>query len=217
MGILDQVLGNVLGSGQQQPGQTNAMSPMVKTVLMLLAAKAYQSYTNRQPGPDQVPGSMPDQGAGGMAGGGTAGGVGGSGGGLGGMLGGLLGGLGGGALGGGGGLGGALGGGGSGGGLGGLLAGLGGAGALGSLVDQFRQKGYGDHVDSWVGNGPNQPIAPDQVADALGPDTIDQLSQQFKMPRGQMLSELSNELPGALDHATPQGRLPNDDEFGRRV
>jgi uncharacterized protein YidB (DUF937 family) len=213
MGILDQVLGGVLGSGQQQPGQTNAMSPMVKTVLMLLAAKAYQSYTNRQPNPGQgsaFPGGSPDPGSAGMGGGATGGG---SGGGLGGMLGGLLGGSGG-------GLGGALAGGGSGGGLagglGGLLAGLGGAGAIGSLVDQFRQKGYGDHVDSWVGTGQNQQIAPEQVADALGPDTIDQLSQQFKMPRGQMLSELSNELPGALDHATPQGRLPTDDEFGGR-
>jgi uncharacterized protein YidB (DUF937 family) len=49
-----------------------------------------------------------------------------------------------------------------------LLAGLGGAGALGSLVDQFRQRGFGDQVNSWVGAGQNQPIAPDQLDQALG-------------------------------------------------
>src|SRR5918911_5441467 len=85
------------------------------------------------------------------------------------------------------------------GGLGGLLAGLGGAGALGGLVDQFRQRGLGNQVDSWVGTGQNQPIAPEQLDQALGSDTIDQLSRQFEMPRQQLLSELSNELPGAID------------------
>src|SRR3954471_21909073 len=103
--------------------------------------------------------------------------------------------------GGGGGLGGLLGG------LGGvalvaLLAGLGGAGALGSLVDQFPQRGFGDQVHSWVGTGQNQTIAPDQLDQAVGSDTIDQLSRQFQMPRNQLLSELSNELPGAVDHLT---------------
>jgi uncharacterized protein YidB (DUF937 family) len=82
-----------------------------------------------------------------------------------------------------GGLGGSLGG--LGGGLGGLLAGLGGAGAVGSLVDQFKQKGFGEQVNSWIGTGQNEPIAPNQVADALGPDAIDQLSRQFQVPRDQ--------------------------------
>jgi uncharacterized protein YidB (DUF937 family) len=67
-------------------------------------------------------------------------------------------------------------------------------------------------VNSWVGAGQNQPIAPNQVADALGPDAIDQISKHFQMPRDQMLSELSTELPNALDRTTPQGRIPEDAE-----
>jgi uncharacterized protein YidB (DUF937 family) len=97
-----------------------------------------------------------------------------------------------------------------------LFAGFGGAGALGSLVDQFRQRGFGDQVNSWVGAGQNQPIAPDQLDQALGADTIDQLSRQFQMPRNQLLSELSNELPGAIDHMTPGGQIPDDAEMQRR-
>ena len=66
------------------------------------------------------------------------------------------------------------------GGLGGLLAG-GAAGSilsggLGDLLNQFQQKGHGDTANSWVGNGPNKPIAPGDLANALGADQIEQLS-----------------------------------------
>jgi uncharacterized protein YidB (DUF937 family) len=194
MGILDSVLGSVLGGQNRAPGQPigSGMSPMMKALMLALAAKAYHDYRNRraEPSGPMPSGPGPDPSTGG-------------GGGLGGFLGG--GGLAGGGL-----------AGGLAGGLGGLLAGLGGAGALGSLVDQFRQRGFGDQVNSWVGTGQNQPIAPDQLDQAVGSDTIDQLSRQFQMPRNQLLSELSNELPGAVDHLTPQGQIPDDTELQRR-
>jgi uncharacterized protein YidB (DUF937 family) len=179
MGILDSVLGSVLGGGNRAPGQPigSGMSPMMKALMLALAAKAYHDYRNRGAAPSgpMPSGPGPDPSVGG-----------------GGGLGGLLGGLGGGGL---------------AGGLGGLLAGLGGAGALGGLVDQ---------VKSWVGTGQNQPLAPDQLDQAVGSDTIDQLSRQFQMPRNQLLSELSNELPGAIDHMTPNGQMPDDTELQRR-
>lgn len=108
-----------------------------------------------------------------------------------------------------GGLGGLLGGGG----LGGLLGGLGGAGALGALVNQFQQKGLGQQVNSWVGSGANQPIAPDQVAHALGEENIQALQQQTGAPREALLQELAQHLPDAVHELTPQGRLPNDSEL----
>ena len=33
------------------------------------------------------------------------------------------------------------------------------------------------------------------------------------MPRQAILEQLAHELPTALDHITPQGRLPTDDEL----
>ncbi len=56
MGMLDQVLGNLLGSQQSgTPGASNSMSPAVKGILLLLATKAIQSYTaSNRPG-TQVP------------------------------------------------------------------------------------------------------------------------------------------------------------------
>ena len=35
------------------------------------------------------------------------------------------------------------------------------------------------------------------------------------MSREQLLSELSNELPEAVNHFTPNGRMPTDDEISR--
>jgi uncharacterized protein YidB (DUF937 family) len=109
----------------------------------------------------------------------------------------------------GGGLGGMLGGGG----LGGLLAGLGGAGALGALISQFQQKGLGSQVNSWVGHGVNEPVAPEQLAQALGEDNISALQQQTGAPREALLSELAQHLPEAVHELTPQGRLPDDGEL----
>jgi uncharacterized protein YidB (DUF937 family) len=115
-----------------------------------------------------------------------------------------------------GGLGGLLGGGGgSSGGLGGILGGLGGAGALGGLIGALQQKGVGNQVNSWVGTGPNETVQPHQLAEALGDDTIADLQHQTGLPRDELLAQLADELPDAVNHATPAGRLPTDDELHR--
>lgn len=196
MGLLDSVLGNVLGTGGGSPqARSGGTSPIVKALMMLLAAKAYQSHRS------------------GSGGGGLGGMLGDQGGGLGGMLGGQGSSSGG--------LPGSLGGG-MAGGLGGLLGGLfggstpGGGGGLGDLLNQFRQNGYGDRVDSWVSTGQNRGIAPDELTQALGPDTIDELEQQTGMPRQELLSELSQELPDAVDRFTPDGRIPTEEEASSR-
>ncbi len=50
----------------------------------------------------------------------------------------------------------------------GSTGGLAGAGgSLGDLLDSFKQAGHGDEADSWVGNGPNKPLAPQQVEKAI--------------------------------------------------
>lgn len=81
-------------------------------------------------------------------------------------------------------------------------------GGLGGLVQAFQNKGMGDIVSSWVGTGANQPISPDQMQDALGSDTIEQMAQQTGVSAGDLTSQLSNLLPGMVDHLTPEGRIP---------
>jgi uncharacterized protein YidB (DUF937 family) len=99
------------------------------------------------------------------------------------------------------------------GGLGGALGGGALGGLLGGLVEQLRGRGFGDQVDSWIGAGQNKHIAPQDMARALGPDAINELEQHTGLPRDQLLDELSHELPDSIDHVTPGGRLPSDDEI----
>ena len=96
--------------------------------------------------------------------------------------------------------------------LGSLLGGGGGsAGGIGQLVNMFEQHGMGNIAQSWVGNGPNQPVSPDQLHQVLGADQVQQMASQTGMQPQDLLSRLSQMLPGAVDHATPNGQLPSDD------
>jgi len=107
------------------------------------------------------------------------------------------------------------------GGLGGLLAG-GAAGSvisggLGDLLRQFQQNGQGDAANSWVGRGENKPIAPGDLANALGADQINSLASQSGLSRDELLRGLSQYLPQVIDHLTPEGRLPSDSEVSTRL
>jgi uncharacterized protein YidB (DUF937 family) len=111
---------------------------------------------------------------------------------------------------------------GSGGLLGQLGSGLGGAGAggilssgLSELLDRFKQSGFGETADSWVGPGPNQQVAPSQLEQAIGPEVLDTLSKQTGLSREELLARLSRELPQAVDKYTPDGRLPTEAELSR--
>lgn len=107
------------------------------------------------------------------------------------------------------------------GGLGGLLAG-GAAGSvisggLGDLLRQFQQNGQGDAANSWVSKGPNKPVSPGDLASALGADQIDALSAQSGLSRDELLNGLSQHLPEVVDHLTPDGRLPSENELSGRI
>ena len=93
---------------------------------------------------------------------------------------------------------------------GGLLS-----GGLGELVDRFKQSGHGDTPESRIGTGPNQPVTPPQLEQAIGPDVLETLSKQTGLSREELLARLSRELPDAVDKYTPHGRLPTEPDFPR--
>ena len=93
-----------------------------------------------------------------------------------------------------------------------MLGGAGVGGMLGSglqdLIDRFRQAGHGDTADSWVAPGPNREIAPSQLEQALGTETVDTIARQTGLSRDEVIARLTRELPSAVDKYTPDGRLP---------
>jgi uncharacterized protein YidB (DUF937 family) len=221
MGLMDILNGMQNGPrGQRQPtssGSGGGMSPIMMALLGLLAYKALKGRGSQPaaPGSTGRPTPLPP--------GGTVT-AGNPGGGIGDILGGLLGGKPGrapatnvpaGARPGGslsdlipGGLGGLL---------GGAAAGTVLSGGLGNLIKELQDNGHGRVAQSWIGTGDNHEIAPDQLAAALGGDTLDALSQHTGLEREDLLTGLSQYLPDLIDQLTPNGRLPTEAEASRLV
>src|SRR5262245_38475237 len=80
-------------------------------------------------------------------------------------------------------------------------------GNLQGLVDQLQQGGLGDQVKSWLSNGPNMPITPDQLKTALGSDQMKQIAEHFGVPLDDALKMLSDHLPDVVDEASPNGTI----------
>jgi uncharacterized protein YidB (DUF937 family) len=79
---------------------------------------------------------------------------------------------------------------------------------LGEMLERFQQAGHGPTAQSWVSQGPNQEIAPQQLEQAIGPDVLGALTQRTGLSREELLARLSRELPQAVDRYTPDGRVP---------
>jgi len=81
-------------------------------------------------------------------------------------------------------------------------------GGLQGVVSEFEKNGLGATAKSWVGTGPNQPISPDEVHKALGPDLLQQLSEKSGLSVQDLAQKLSHVLPQAVDKLTPDGTIP---------
>jgi uncharacterized protein YidB (DUF937 family) len=108
-----------------------------------------------------------------------------------------------------------------------LLSGLGGAGGVDpakltqgvqevfaskggveGLLSTLRKGGLGGAVDSWVSTGSNEPVDPQQLGSALGPDSVNQLSSKTGLSVQALLPLLATFLPMIIDHLTPDGKEP---------
>jgi uncharacterized protein YidB (DUF937 family) len=81
-------------------------------------------------------------------------------------------------------------------------------GGLQALLGQLESAGLGEHVRSWIGSGPNQPITPEQLGQAIPQDQLASWAQQAGTTAEELLPALAHVLPHAVDHATPDGTLP---------
>jgi uncharacterized protein YidB (DUF937 family) len=89
------------------------------------------------------------------------------------------------------------------------VLGNGSQGGLNAIVAKLQQAGLGDQVKSWIGNGQNLPITAEQLQQVLGGDTAKQLAARFNIPVDQLAKILAQQLPAAVDHASPDGKLPD--------
>jgi uncharacterized protein YidB (DUF937 family) len=192
MGLLDVLNGMMNGPrGPSRPSaqsESGGMSPLTMAILALLAWKGIKHFSGNQTGSAPQPAPAPARMPGNVQAGLPGGG------GMSDLLKGGLGGL-----------------------LAGGAAGSILSGGLGDLMKQFQQNGLGDQADSWVSNGPNRQVSPGDLTNALGADQIDSLVSQSGLSRDDLLQGLSQYLPDVVNHLTPDGRLPNDNEMSERI
>jgi uncharacterized protein YidB (DUF937 family) len=81
-------------------------------------------------------------------------------------------------------------------------------GGIQGIVSQFESQGLGATVQSWVGNGPNQPVSADQVHQALSPEVLKDLAGKAGMSTQDLAAKLATILPQMIDKLTPNGKVP---------
>jgi len=82
------------------------------------------------------------------------------------------------------------------------------------LISRFEQSGLGNVAQSWVGNGPNQSVTPQQLQNVFGQQQVSQWAQQSNMQPHDLLSQLAQFLPQVVDRMTPQGGMQGGAQGG---
>ena len=90
-------------------------------------------------------------------------------------------------------------------------------GGLGGLLESFTRSGQGDIINSWIGTGVNKTVTPAQLGDALGAETLDQLSRQTGVSKQDLTTQLSQALPHVVDKLSPDGHLPDEQELSKML
>ena len=90
----------------------------------------------------------------------------------------------------------------------GLASAIGGQGGIDGILDKLRGAGLGAQVDSWIGGNANEAIPPQQLGNALGPDTVQKLSASSGLSIASLLPLLATFLPQIVDMLTPGGKAP---------
>jgi uncharacterized protein YidB (DUF937 family) len=80
-------------------------------------------------------------------------------------------------------------------------------GGVQGLVSRFEQNGLGPTIKSWVGTGPNQPVSPEQLHQAIGPSVMAALAAKAGLSPQDLASKLAMVLPKAVDALTPTGKV----------
>lgn len=96
--------------------------------------------------------------------------------------------------------------------LGPLLQQLQAGGGLQDILGKLQAGGLGGQVNSWVGDGANEAVDPQQLGEVLGQGQVDELAQQSGMSPAEVQNGLSEILPGLVNQLSPGGSLPTNPE-----
>jgi uncharacterized protein YidB (DUF937 family) len=78
-------------------------------------------------------------------------------------------------------------------------------GGIAGIVQKFESVGLGGVAQSWIANGANQTVSPEQVQSALGDPPVGQVANQLGVSPGEAAGHIAQLLPMILDHLSPSG------------
>jgi uncharacterized protein YidB (DUF937 family) len=81
-------------------------------------------------------------------------------------------------------------------------------GGLAGLVQNFKDKGLGNAITSWVGTGENLPVSGEQIQQIISSEKIQQIAGKLGISEGEVSNTLAGLLPQVIDKLTPNGTLP---------
>jgi uncharacterized protein YidB (DUF937 family) len=79
---------------------------------------------------------------------------------------------------------------------------------ISQLLTNAQSQDLGQIVQSWIGSGSNQAIAPGQVQNVVGQDRLSEFAQRAGVPPTIASAALARILPALIDRWTPHGKLP---------
>jgi uncharacterized protein YidB (DUF937 family) len=85
-------------------------------------------------------------------------------------------------------------------------------GGLSGIINRFTQSGLEQHVQSWVGNGPNMAVTGDHIRQVFGSEQVQQVAQKLGLDHSQASSMIATVLPSLIDKLTPKGQVVSDAE-----
>ncbi|WP_435951449.1 YidB family protein [Dryocola sp. BD626] len=85
-------------------------------------------------------------------------------------------------------------------------------GGIQAILEKFREKGFGETVNSWLSGAHNQSVNPEQIQEVFGIPALSGLAQKLGIDVGGASILLSEQFPKIVDALSPAGEVKHDDE-----
>ena len=81
-------------------------------------------------------------------------------------------------------------------------------GGMDGILNELKQNGLAEQVESWVGPGTNQSVSPEQVQQGLGASTLENIAQRAGISPTVASGVIAVVLPLVVSHFSNGGQQP---------
>jgi len=78
---------------------------------------------------------------------------------------------------------------------------------MGSLMSKLKEGGLGGQVDSWMGDGDNEPVSAEQMKSALSPEELATASEKMGVDADTAAQTMADSLPDLADKFSGGGSM----------